>query len=47
LHALKAKLDELLKREGRTGLAQAAFQFLPTRARLDIAGWPEIDIFAH
>ena len=47
LHALKAKLDELLKREGRTGLAQAAFQFLPTRARLDIAGWPELDIFAH
>jgi ribonuclease D len=47
LHALKAKLDELLKREGRTGLAQAAFQFLPTRARLDVAGWPEIDIFAH
>ncbi|MGQ0584490.1 MAG: ribonuclease D [Reyranella sp.] len=47
LHALKAKLDELLKREGRTDLAQAAFQFLPTRARLDIAGWPELDIFAH
>jgi ribonuclease D len=47
LHALKAKLDGLLKREGRTDLAQAAFQFLPTRARLDIAGWPEIDIFAH
>ena len=47
LHALKAKLDELLNREGRTGLAQAAFQFLPTRARLDVAGWPEIDIFAH
>jgi len=47
LHALKAKLDELLKREGRTDLAHAAFQFLPTRARLDVAGWPEIDIFAH
>jgi len=47
LHALKAKLDELLKREGRVELAQAAFQFLPSRARLDIAGWPEIDIFAH
>ena len=47
LHALKAKLDELLKREGRTDLAQAAFQFLPTRARLDVAGWPEMDIFAH
>jgi ribonuclease D len=47
LHALKAKLDALLAREGRTDLAQAAFQFLPTRARLDVAGWPEIDIFAH
>lgn len=47
LHALKAKLDILLEREGRTELAQAAFRFLPTRARLDIAGWPEIDIFAH
>jgi ribonuclease D len=46
LHALKAKLDALLEREGRTELAQAAFRFLPTRARLDIAGWPEIDIFA-
>lgn len=47
LHALKAKLDGLLKREGREDLARAAFQFLPSRARLDIAGWPEIDIFAH
>jgi ribonuclease D len=47
LHALKAKLDALLKREGRTDLADAAFRFLPSRARLDIAGWPEIDIFAH
>ena len=47
LHALKAKLDALLEREGRTELAEAAFRFLPTRARLDIAGWPEIDIFAH
>ena len=47
LHALKAKLDGLLEREGRMDLAQAAFRFLPTRARLDIAGWPEIDIFAH
>jgi ribonuclease D len=47
LHALKAKLDALLQREGRTELAEAAFGFLPTRARLDIAGWPEIDIFAH
>ncbi len=47
LHALKARLDALLEREGRTELAQAAFRFLPSRARLDIAGWPEIDIFAH
>jgi ribonuclease D len=47
LHALKAKLDALLDREGRTELAQAAFQFLPTRARLDVAGWPETDIFEH
>ena len=47
LHALKAKLDALLEREGRTELAQAAFRFLPSRARLDIAGWPEVDIFAH
>jgi len=47
LHALKSKLDALLEREGRTGLAQACFRFLPSRARLDIAGWPEVDIFAH
>lgn len=47
LHALKAKLDVLLEREGRTALARACFQFLPTRARLDVAGWPEFDIFAH
>ena len=47
LHALKGKLDALLEREGRTGLAAAAFQFLPTRARLDVAGWPDVDIFEH
>jgi ribonuclease D len=47
LHALKAKLDALLAREGRTELAQAAFTYLPSRARLDLAGWPEEDIFAH
>lgn len=47
LHQLKEKLDERLAREGRTDLAQAAFDFLPTRARLDLAGWPDIDIFAH
>ncbi len=47
LHALKARLDVLLEREGRRELAEAAFKFLPTRARLDVAGWPETDIFAH
>jgi len=47
LHALKTKLDALLAREGRTELAQAAFGFLPSRARLDVAGWPDEDIFAH
>jgi ribonuclease D len=47
LHQLKEKLDERLAREGRTKLAQACFDFLPTRAQLDIAGWPEQDIFAH
>jgi ribonuclease D len=47
LHQLKEKLDERLAREDRTALAQACFDFLPTRALLDIAGWPEQDIFAH
>lgn len=47
LHRLKQKLDERLAREGRTELAQAAFDFLPARARLDLAGWPDTDIFAH
>ncbi len=47
LHALRARLIERLDREGRTDLAQACFDFLPARARLDLAGWPEIDIFAH
>ncbi|HBB55960.1 MAG TPA: ribonuclease D [Hyphomonadaceae bacterium] len=47
LHQIKARLDEMLAREGRQHLAQACFDFLPTRAALDIAGWPEIDIFAH
>lgn len=47
LHALRAKLDELLVREGRRELAEACFKFLPTRAELDLAGWPEEDIFAH
>ena len=47
LHQLKAKLDERLGREGRVALAQACFDFLPNRALLDLAGWPEQDIFAH
>ena len=47
LHALKAKLDVMLEREGRMALAKACFQFLPTRALLDVAGWDEVDIFAH
>ena len=47
LHALKEKLDERLEREGRMELAKACFDFLPTRALLDIAGWSEQDIFAH
>ena len=47
LHALKDKLDERLARENRTELAQACFDFLPNRALLDLAGWPEQDIFAH
>ena len=47
LHALKEKLDMRLVREGRAGLAQACFDFLPHRALLDLAGWPEVDIFAH
>lgn len=47
LHAMREELDRRLAREGRTGLAQACFDFLPHRAELDLAGWPEIDIFAH
>jgi len=47
LHQLKEKLDERLEREDRVALAQACFDFLPARALLDIAGWPEQDIFAH
>ena len=47
LHALKARLDVMLIREGRMDLAQACFAFLPTRAALDVAGWDETDIFAH
>lgn len=47
LHALKSKLDALLAREGRSELAQACFDFLPTRAALDLAGWADVDIFEH
>ncbi len=46
LHQMKAKLDEMIAREGRTALAKACFDFLPTRAQLDIDGWP-FDIFEH
>ncbi len=47
LHALHARLEMMLAREGRTHLAKACFEFLPFRAELDLAGWPETDIFAH
>ena len=47
LHALRERLDVMLAREGRTELAQACFDFLPHRAALDVAGWDDIDIFAH
>jgi ribonuclease D len=47
LHKLKMKLDKLLKREGRANLAQAAFDFLPARAEMDLIGWAETDIFSH
>ena len=47
LHAMREELDRRLAREGRTELARACFDFLPHRAELDLAGWPEVDIFAH
>ncbi|MFN3520849.1 MAG: ribonuclease D [Phenylobacterium sp.] len=47
LHALRARLDQMLAREGRDHLARACFDFLPHRAVLDVAGWEEVDIFAH
>jgi len=47
LHALKARLDVMLARENRTGVAEACFRFLPARAQLDLDGWPETDIFSH
>ena len=47
LHALKTRLDAILRREGRMELAQACFDFLPHRALLDVAGWDDVDIFDH
>jgi ribonuclease D len=47
LHAIKAVLSEMLVREDRMALAEACFRFLPDRAALDLAGWPETDIFSH
>ena len=47
LHAIRERLNAMLEREGRTDLATAAFQFLPARAILDLAGWSDVDIFAH
>ena len=47
LHQLRTRLDIMLEREGRARLAQACFEFLPMRAQLDLAGWEDIDVFAH
>ena len=47
LHALRSRLDDMLAREGRDGLARACFEFLPHRSLLDVAGWEDVDIFAH
>ena len=47
LHALRERLDAMLVREGRMALAKAAFDYLPHRAALDLAGWEDVDIFAH
>ncbi|MDW3223756.1 MAG: ribonuclease D [Paracoccaceae bacterium] len=47
LHQLRDALNTMLEREGRTEIAQACFDFLPMRARLDLTGWPDTDIFAH
>ena len=47
LHALRRKLDVMLQREGRTEIAAACYRFLPIRARLDLEGWPDLDIFSH
>jgi ribonuclease D len=47
LHKLMARLQGMLEREGRLALAEASFAYLPTRAKLDLQGWPEDDLFAH
>ncbi len=47
LHAVRDRLEEMLKREGRSQVAQSCFAFLPVRAALDLAGWQDVDIFAH
>jgi ribonuclease D len=47
LHALKARLDAMLAREGRLELSRACFDFLPWRSKLDLAGWEDADVFAH
>ena len=47
LHELKSRLDQMLEREGRKGLARSCFDFVPVRAELDLLGWTEDDVFAH
>jgi ribonuclease D len=47
LHELKARLDQMLEREGRKALAEACFSFIPTRVALDLGGWTEEDVFSH
>ena len=47
LHALRDRLDQMLAREGRSDFAEACFRFLPVRAKLDLAGFAELDVFAH
>ncbi len=47
LHELKSRLDQMLAREGREAVARACFDFIPTRAALDLSGWTEEDVFAH
>ena len=47
LHEVKARLDQMLEREGRVAVAKACFDFIPTRAALDLGGWAEEDVFSH